>query len=234
MVWPLAAVFAQPPGKPEDEAVALARRTIAARLSRPMERLTIVSVSPAQWRDSSLGCPERGSVYTPTLTSGFAVRLRDGEQEHVVHVSGGRAVVCEPQPHTKLSSASMLSASLKAAESARAALATRLRIEPARVQIDSTFPAGSKSHPCAAAPAKPTGAAFVVEAQAEGQTFRYYADGAVTVSCDDPPANLVEPHRTPRGPWTRLRASAFAKGYGGQVARQARGPAVQCFTRSIR
>ena len=187
MVWPLAAVFAQPPGKPEDEAVALARRTIAARLSRPMERLTIVSVSRAQWRDSSLGCPERGSVYTPTLTSGFAVRLRDGEQEHVVHVSGGRAVVCEPQPHTKLSSASMVSASLKAAESVRAALATRLRIEPARVQIDSTFPAGSKSRPCAAAPAKPTGAAFVVEAQAEGQTFRYYADGAVTVSCDDPP-----------------------------------------------
>ena len=96
-------------------------------------------------------------------------------------------MVCEPQPHTKVSSASMVSASLKAAESVRAALATRLSIEPARVQIDSTFAAGSKSRPCAAAPAKPAGAAFVVEAQAEGKSFRYYTDGAVTVSCDNPP-----------------------------------------------
>ena len=140
MALPLGAVFAQQPAKAADEAVALARRTAAAKVSQPPEKLALVSVSPAQWRDSSLGCPERGLVYTPALTSGFAVRLRDGEQEHVVHVAGGRAVVCGPEPRTKLSSTSTVSASLKAAESVRAALATRLGIEPARVKIESTFP----------------------------------------------------------------------------------------------
>lgn len=200
MVWPLVAVFAQQPGKPEDEAAALARQTIAAKLSRPIERLTVLGVSRAQWRDASLGCPERGSVYTPALTSGFVVRLREGEQEHVVHVSAGRAVICAPQPHTKVSSASMVSASLKAAESVRAVLAARLGIEPARVQIESTFPAGSKSRPCSAAPAKPTSAAFVVEARAGTTTFRYYTDGARTISCDEPASTFfLLPSPSPLG-----------------------------------
>lgn len=187
MFLPFLTVFAQQPPKAEDEAVALARRTVAEKLARPSEKLAVVSVSPTQWRDSSLGCPERGLVYAPSLTSGFAIRLRDGEQEHVVHVAGGRAIVCALQTRTRLSSTSTVSASLKAAESVRAALATRLGIEPARVEVESTFPAGSKSRPCKAAPETPTGVAFVVEAKAGGQAYRYYTDGAVTVSCDPAP-----------------------------------------------
>jgi hypothetical protein len=184
MCLPLVAVLAQQPAKAGEEAVALARRTLAAKVSAAPEKLILVSVSPAQWRDSSLGCPERGLVYTPSLSSGFAIRLRDGEQEHVVHVAGGRAIVCPPQTRSKLSPTSTVSATLKAAENVRTALAARLGLDPARVDIESTFPAGSKSRPCAAAPETPAGAAFVVEAKAGGQSFRYYTDGAVTVSCD--------------------------------------------------
>ena len=185
MIWPLGVGFAQPE-KAEEEAAALARRTLAAKLSAPIETLTIVNVSRAQWRDSSLGCPERGMTYAPVLTSGFNVRLRDGEREHAVHVAGGRAVVCGSQPDPKLSSAAMVSASMKAARSVRAALAARLQVEPAKVFIASTRPAGSGSRPCAAAPSTTTGAAFVVEARADARTYNYYADDAVTVSCDKP------------------------------------------------
>jgi len=185
-IWPVVSVSAQQAGRPEAEAAALAQRTLAARLSLPIAEIRIVSVSQAEWRDSSLGCPQRGMVYRPVLTSGYKVRLRDVEREHVVHVAGGHAVICSSQAAPKLSPATLISASLKAAEAVRTALGGRLRIEPARVRIVSTRPARSDSRPCAAASSAPSGAAFIVEAEAEAQTFRYYTDAAMTASCDDP------------------------------------------------
>jgi hypothetical protein len=184
--WPALTAFAQQPGKPDAEAATLARRTLAAKLSLPIERIKVVSVSPAEWRDSSLGCPERGMVYTQVLTSGYKVTLRAADREHVVHVAGTHVVICSSQGESKLAPAALISGSLKASDAVRAALAARLRIDPARVRIVSTRPARSDSRPCAAAPSEPSGAAFVVDAQAETQTFRYYTDDAVTVSCEEP------------------------------------------------
>src|SRR5438093_13182170 len=97
MVIAVLAAFAQQPGKPDAEAAALARRTLAAKLSVPIERIKIVSVSPVEWRDSSLGCPERGMVYTQVLTSGYKVTLRAAEREHAVHVAGHHVVICGSQ-----------------------------------------------------------------------------------------------------------------------------------------
>ena len=172
------------PGKPEAEAAALAQRTLASSLSVAVDQITIARVLPAEWRDSSLGCPEPGMMYTQVLTRGFDVKLRHAEREHTVHVAGGRAVVCSSLPDAKLSPAPVVAASLKAGDAVRAALAARLGLEPSRVRIVSARIARSDSRPCAAAPDKATGAAFVVEARVESQTFRYYSDDAVTVSCD--------------------------------------------------
>ena len=104
------------PGKPEAEAAALAQRTLASSLSVAVDQITIARVLPAEWRDSSLGCPERGMMYAPVLTRGFDVRLRHAEREHTVHVAGGRAVVCSSLPDAKLSPAPVVAASLKAGD----------------------------------------------------------------------------------------------------------------------
>ena len=185
-IWPAVTVFAQQPRKPDAEAAALARRSLAAKLSMPIERIKIVSVSPAEWRDSSLGCPERGMVYTQVLTSGYKVTLRDGDREHVVHVAGTHVVFCSSQAESKLAPAALISGSLKAGDAVRAALAARLKIDADRVRIVSTRPARSDSRPCTAAPSEPRGAAFIVDAQVETHTYRYYTDDAVTVSCEEP------------------------------------------------
>jgi hypothetical protein len=185
-IWPAVAVSAQQPGRPETEAARLARQTLAARLSLPIEQIRIVSVSHMEWRDSSLGCPQRGMMYTPVMTSGYKVRLRDVEREHIVHVAGSRAVICSSQADSKLSPATLVSASLKAADAVRTGIGERLGIEPARVRIVSTRLARSDSQSCAAVVSPPSGAAFIVEAQAEGQVFRYFTDASMTISCDDP------------------------------------------------
>jgi hypothetical protein len=188
-VWPAInmSMSAQQPSTAQADAAALARRTLAARLSLPIDRIQIVSVTPASWRDSSLGCPERGSVYTPVLRSGYRVRLQDSEREHIVHVAGGNAVICSSQADPKLSPKPIISASLDAADRVRTVLAARLGIEPTRVRIVSTRPARSDSRPCSGAPTESAGTAHIVDAVAEAQTFRYYTDDAVTVMCEVAP-----------------------------------------------
>jgi hypothetical protein len=122
-------------------------------------------------------------AYTPALTSGYQVKLLAGEREHVVHVAGGRAVICgSPSDSTRMPPV-MISASLKAADEVRKAVASRLGIEPARVRIVSTRPFRATS--CRTAPASPKGAALIVEAEAEAQTFRYYADDTRVLNCDE-------------------------------------------------
>ena len=174
---------AQERSKAETDAVALARKTLSAALTIPPDQISTISVSPAQWRDSSLGCPERGLRYLPLLTSGYEVKLRDAAREHVVHVAGTRAVVCGSQPDPKQPPTSLVAGTLKAADAVRIALAARLGIEPARVRILSTRPFRSTT-PCLAAPAASKGGALLVEAAAAEQTFRYYADDTQVLNCE--------------------------------------------------
>jgi hypothetical protein len=179
----VAAVDTGQPAKLEAEAAALAQKTLAARLSQPIDTLTVVRVSAAEWRDTSLGCPERGVRYEPILTAGYQVRLRDAEREHTVHVAGGRAVICGSKSDARLSPVPFVEASIKAGDAVRAALGKRLGIEADRVRVVSARPGRPGSSTCKAAPREPKGAAYLVEAEAEGRTFHYYADDAVTVSC---------------------------------------------------
>jgi hypothetical protein len=174
---------AQERTKPEADAVALAQRTLAAKLSVAPERIDVVRISPVQWRDSSLGCPERGMTYTPALASGYEVTLRNADREHVVHVAGARAVICGTQPASKRPAEAIIAGSLKAADAVRAAVAARLGIEPAQVRIVSTRPF-RPSAPCPAAPAAPKSGALIVEAEAAEQTFRFYTDDSQILNCD--------------------------------------------------
>lgn len=165
----------------QDEAVATARKTLSATLSTPVDRWQLVSVSPAEWRDSSLGCPERGKAYTPALTSGFTVTLRDAGTEHIVHVSAGRAVVCTSRSEPRLPPDALVSSSMAAGDAVRAEIARALKIAPAQVRITSVRPA-RKGDKCA--PADPSGAGHIVEARVDAKTLRYYRDAAAIRPCE--------------------------------------------------
>jgi hypothetical protein len=78
----------------------------------------------------------------------------------------------------------MISASLKAADAVRKAVASRLGIDKARVRIVSTRPFRSATV-CRAAPASPKSTALIVEAEAEARAFRYYADDTRVLNCDE-------------------------------------------------
>jgi hypothetical protein len=169
----------------EVDAVARARRALADQLQVPVETVSLRRVSVAEWRDSSLGCPEAGRVYTQQLIAGYKVALAHDGREHDVHVAAGRAIVCDARTGSgKVSTEVVLAPAKRAADRVKDAIAARTRVALSDVRVDRSRPFRAATPSCPGAPPQPRGPAFVVEARAGGATFVYYADDAVTVSCE--------------------------------------------------
>ncbi|MFL6606256.1 MAG: hypothetical protein ACJ8R9_33700 [Steroidobacteraceae bacterium] len=76
-----------------DLAVAQARETLRTAGVDPSP-LTVASVQPVTWRDSSLGCRQPGIQYLQVLTPGYKIELHGAQGNYVVHVAGNQAIVC--------------------------------------------------------------------------------------------------------------------------------------------
>ena len=129
-----------------DDAISAARKALAAREGHEDAPAEVVSAFAVEWRDSSLGCPEKGRLYAQAIRPGYRVVLREGRTVHVVHVSGADAVVCgkplstaEQQPKAVVDTQEaeapepVAPAQKALVAQARADLAKRLSIEPAAV-----------------------------------------------------------------------------------------------------
>jgi hypothetical protein len=77
----------------EQTAIDRARKALEER-HEWVDGLAVVSITPAEWRDSSLGCRKPGSSYMQVITSGYTVRFTGKGIPREVHVAGERAVVC--------------------------------------------------------------------------------------------------------------------------------------------
>ena len=76
--------------------VAIARADLMQRLGVTEEAILVKSVEEKQWRNSSLGCPQPGMMYTQVITPGFLVVLEAEGQTYEYHTDAGRFVVlCE-------------------------------------------------------------------------------------------------------------------------------------------
>jgi hypothetical protein len=189
-------------GSPQDAAIALAKSTLAQEVGAGAENATLVSVADAVWRDSSLGCPERGNVYTPVMTSGYRVTLSVNSSRYVVHVGQGRAVLCggavkrvPPLPSdssagraVKLPSTGAV-AGLKLAEQARADLAKRLGVDKDAVTINffrpATWPDASLGCPVEdRIYTQQLTKGFTIELASGDKTYEYHSDMSHVVPCD--------------------------------------------------
>jgi hypothetical protein len=183
LVLVLVHVFPMSADTPGDRAVRVARTVLSAHLKAGEETFALVSVSPVTWRDSSLGCPEPGMVYTPALEAGHTVTLRSGDRSYEVHVAGGRGVICkEPQGDGKLSVRGVAAPARAAADTARVALATRLNVPAEDVRILRTRPA-ARVRDCAPDSAEDAGKGYVVEARVGDETYRYHVVGDQATDC---------------------------------------------------
>jgi len=171
----------------EQRAVQLARQLASQRLGVPPDRFTVRGVEPAEWPDSSLGCPRPGLNYRPAVTRGYRVMLEADGRVSTVHVAGEAAVLCEP--HRSLRGLRFAPAP-ELLQLARRDLAARLNVPEDSVRVASTRP---QTWPDASLGcpqpdkmyAQVTTPGFVIELESGGKTYRYHSDLQRVVHCND-------------------------------------------------
>jgi hypothetical protein len=194
-------------GSPQDAAIERAKAALAQEVGAGADKAALVSIADAVWRDSSLGCPERGNVYTPVMTSGYRVTLSLQGTRYVVHVGEGRAVICggdagavkRVPPLSSDASAGREAklpatgagavAGLKLAEQARADLAKKLGVEKDDVTINFfrpvTWPDSSLGCPVKDLMyTQQLTKGFTIELASGGKAYEYHSDMNHVVPCD--------------------------------------------------
>lgn len=70
-----------------------ARAALAKELGVAEDAITVVSAEPAEWRDSSLGCPQPGMNYLQVITPGYRFVLSAQGQQYEYHADQNERVV---------------------------------------------------------------------------------------------------------------------------------------------
>ena len=78
----------------------LAKEDLARRLGVPVAAIEVKSAEPVSWPDTSMGCPEPGSMYAQVITPGYRIILSYESKEYSYHSdSDGPPFLCEkPSP----------------------------------------------------------------------------------------------------------------------------------------
>jgi hypothetical protein len=166
----------------------LAIDALAADLGIDKDRITVDTIRPVDWPDSSIGCAKPGQAYMQVITPGHKVTLRVDRQVHVVHEANKRAFVCHQtkayagvNPQRELVFGDQMI-------TARKDLAKRLGvpesdIKPASAEARTWDDAGlgcpepGKSYP----PGKVTG--WVMTLRHESRDYTYHTDMQRTIPC---------------------------------------------------
>jgi hypothetical protein len=171
---------------------ALALKTLGSYLSRPVEEIDLVSVTPIDWPDSSLGCPRPDRSYLQVITPGHYAVLKHGEASYRVHLAKGRAFVCD----RPLSGGSLdkqltpqLAVPLEHLQTiARSDLARRLQVPADQVKSTQARPVvwrdASLGCPAADQTYKPAAInGYVLELSYHGRTYTYHSDTRRVFPC---------------------------------------------------
>ncbi len=81
-------------GTPVDAATLdLVKQDLAKRLSVTVDQITVVSSTPTEWPDSSLGCPQPGEAYSQIVTPGYLILLSLGQKQYEYHTDLSATIV---------------------------------------------------------------------------------------------------------------------------------------------
>ncbi|MBI2859749.1 MAG: hypothetical protein HYX90_11835 [Chloroflexi bacterium] len=72
-------------GPEEQEAIDAANAKLADRLKVSASSITVVSIQPVNWPDTSLGFPEPGRMYAQVIVPGFKIILSSGGAQYEYH-----------------------------------------------------------------------------------------------------------------------------------------------------
>ena len=177
-----------------EDAIARAKATLETTLGIPAGSVRFARATEAEWSDTSLGCPEKGMVYQPVVTSGHAVLLEVDKRIYTVHVAGSAAVICDPagkprqDPHS-----ARLERAAKPLDLARQELAARLNVQAAEITLvamrRASWPDASLGCPRRGEQyAQVVTSGFVIELAHGDEVHTYHASPDRAMLCGKPAA----------------------------------------------
>ncbi|HJS21768.1 MAG TPA: hypothetical protein VJ764_03860 [Steroidobacteraceae bacterium] len=138
---------ARPPSAKPDapsDLEALAVETLREHLANPAADVALLSITPTEWRDSSMGCPRPDFSYMQVITPGHLAVLRHGDTTYQVHMAEKRAFVCERaagQVAKEMIPKLEVPITVERMEAlARADLARRLGVSADQISVESAKP----------------------------------------------------------------------------------------------
>ncbi len=96
MPEPTAASESAPSAESNITQVELAKKELAKRTGVDVSAITVTSVAPVEWNDSSLGCPDPATSYMQVITPGYQIALEADGKTYDYHTdTKDRVVLCE-------------------------------------------------------------------------------------------------------------------------------------------
>ena len=123
----------------ESRAENAARAALAREKGVEAGDVRVISVSPREWPNAALGCPEPGMIYAEVITPGYLVVLEAGGERQEVHTDrAGRAVICSRQeatPAAGMGGDAMTRDEERAVEAARAVVSRQAGVPAGAIQV---------------------------------------------------------------------------------------------------
>jgi hypothetical protein len=79
---------------PKDKYLELAKSDLTKKLNIDSKNVKVISVEPYDFSDTSLGCPQKGKIYAPAVTSGFIIKLEVLNKTYIYHAGLGKVISC--------------------------------------------------------------------------------------------------------------------------------------------
>jgi hypothetical protein len=174
----------------EEQAIAVAKSELVQQLGIGEDKVVVEEVMRATWRDTSLGCPQKGMMYAQVITPGYRVWLRVGDTRYDVHVGGDRAVVCQTASQ-KQPPSNQVTTAARMYELARQDLAARLDVPAEDIRgtyiKPTTWPDTRLGCPQADESYEQRRTeGFIIELTYGGKTYEYHGDTETVRLCTEP------------------------------------------------
>lgn len=120
------------------QAIEQAKQALSHHAKVPAAQIKVQGAEAVEWRDGSLGCPEKGKVYTQAIRPGFRIKLRISDRVYHVHTAGKQARICgteRDEPYTRIQTHKTEAIDLL--RRARDDLSRRLDVPEAKIRVKS-------------------------------------------------------------------------------------------------
>ena len=79
----------------QSDYVNMASQDLVKKLNISSREVSVVSVTQKDWGDTSLGCPQRNSMYSQVITPGYIIVLQENGKSFTYNAGAGKVVSCK-------------------------------------------------------------------------------------------------------------------------------------------